>query len=209
MATALLVILFSLLPLDWFVIPFLLISATAVINFNNCMDGLDGPVAGCMAVAISVLAVVLLAPWSIWALVCSLVGFLASNWSPSKVFGDLGSTFLGTVFAGLVLQAPSLPEALGLLLVATALLGDACLCVPSRLLAVQRVFQAHRPHLFQRLHQAGWSFARVSSLYIAATAALVVVLLAGAFLWWLYLLLLSSWWWFCWIAGCCTVCGCI
>ena len=38
----------------------------------------------------------------------SLLGFLLWNWSPSKVFmGDVGSTFLGAVFAGLVLQAAS------------------------------------------------------------------------------------------------------
>jgi UDP-N-acetylmuramyl pentapeptide phosphotransferase/UDP-N-acetylglucosamine-1-phosphate transferase len=70
--------------------------------------------------------------------------------------GDVGSTFLGALFAGLVLQASSWPEAFGYLLVATPLLGDACVCVPRRMLAGQRVFQAHRLHLFQRLHQAGW-----------------------------------------------------
>jgi len=93
--------------------------------------------------------------------------------------GDVGSTFLGAVFAGLVLQAPSWPEALELLLVATPLLADACLCVPRRLLARQPVFQAHRLHLFQRLHQAGWSHAQVASLYVAATATSAVALLWG------------------------------
>jgi hypothetical protein len=51
--------------------------------------------------------------------------------------------------------------------------------VPRRLLAGQHVFQAHRLHLYQRLHQAGWSHGRVSSLYIAATALLGLALLAG------------------------------
>ena len=67
-------------------------------------------------------------------------------------------------------QASSWTEAFGYLLVATPLLADACLCVPRRLLAGQRVFQAHRLHLFQRLQQAGWPHARVSLTYIAATA---------------------------------------
>ena len=75
------------------------------------------------------------------------------------------------------------PHALGLLLVATPLLADACLCVLRRLIAGQRVFQAHRLHLFQRLHQAGWPHARVSSLYISATAVLAVALLAGGLPW--------------------------
>ena len=174
----------SFWPLPLLLIPVVLLSIVAVINFTNFMDGLDGLVAGCMAVAIGALAIALAAPWPLWALVGSLLGFLLWNWSPAKVFmGDVGSTFLGAVFAGLVLQARSCPEAFGLLLVATPLLGDACLCVPRRLLAGQRVFQAHRLHLFQRLHQAGWSHARVSSLYIAATAALALALLAGGWPW--------------------------
>ena len=158
----------------------LLIAGTAVINFTNFMDGLDGLVAGCMAVTLGALAFKVSAPLPLWALVGALLGFLLWNWSPAKVFmGDVGSPFLGAVFAGLVLQAPSWPETLGLLLVATPLLADACLCVPRRLLARQPVFQAHRLHLFQRLHQAGWTHAQVASLYISATAASAIALLWG------------------------------
>jgi Fuc2NAc and GlcNAc transferase len=171
----------------WLLLPvlaLLVIAVTAVINFTNFMDGLDGLVPGCMAVTIAALSLALTAPWPLWALVGSLLGFLLWNWSPAKVFmGDVGSTFLGAVFAGLVLQASSWPEAFGYLLVATPLLGDACLCVPRRLLAGQRVFQAHRLHLFQRLHQAGWPHARVSLTYIVATAVLAVAMLAGGWPW--------------------------
>jgi Fuc2NAc and GlcNAc transferase len=97
--------------------------------------------------------------------------------------GDVGSTFLGAVFAGLVLQCSSWPTAFGLLLVATPLLGDAGLCVIRRLLAGEPVFQAHRLHLFQRLHQAGWPHARVASLYITATMVLAVAFLLGGLPW--------------------------
>jgi Fuc2NAc and GlcNAc transferase len=162
----------------------LLIAVTAVINFTNFMDGLDGLVAGCMLVALTVAAIELRASWPIWALVGALLGFLFWNWSPAKVFmGDVGSTFLGAVFATTVLQAETWPQALGLLLVATPLLGDACLCVPRRLMAGQRVFQAHCLHLFQRLYQAGWPHACVSSLYISATAVLAFALLWGGLPW--------------------------
>lgn len=170
----------SPLPVPWPAWPLLLIAITAVINFTNFMDGLDGLVAGCLAVALSASALQLAAPWPLWALVGALLGFLLWNWPPARVFmGDVGSTFLGAVFAGVVLQARSWPEALGLLLVATPLLGDACLCVIRRALAGQPVFRAHRLHLFQRLHQAGWSHARVSALYIGATAVLAIALLVA------------------------------
>lgn len=187
-ATALVVILLSplvkpsveILPL----LVLLVIACTAVINFTNFMDGLDGLVAGCIAVAMFAASIQLSAPWTIWALVGALLGFLLWNWSPAKVFmGDVGSTFLGAVFSVLVLQASSWPEALALLLVATPLLGDACTCVPRRLMDGQSVFKAHRLHLFQRLHQAGWPHDRVSSLYIAATAVLAIALLWGGLPW--------------------------
>ena len=185
LATALLFLLISPLPIflsGWLPWLLILIAATAVINFSNFMDGLDGLVAGCMAVLFAVAAIQGLA--YLWPLVGALLGFLFWNWSPAKVFmGDVGSTFLGAVFAGVVLQQASFTAALGLLLVATPLLADACLCVPRRLLAGQQVFQAHRLHLFQRLHQCGWSHSSVASFYIAATAVLALALLWGGLPW--------------------------
>jgi Fuc2NAc and GlcNAc transferase len=184
LATGLLVILASpLLAPSVVLLPLLvvvLIAVTAVINFTNFMDGLDGLVAGCMAVTMISAAIHLSAPWPIWCLVGALLGFLLWNWSPASVFmGDVGSTFLGAVFATLVLQSSSWPKAFALLMVATPLLSDACFCLLRRIMAGQRVFQAHRLHLFQRLHQAGWPHARVSSLYIAATTLLAISLLCN------------------------------
>ena len=155
-------------------------AVTAVINFTNFMDGLDGLVAGCMFVVIATLAISLSQPLSLSILVGSLLGFLVWNWSPAKVFmGDVGSTFLGALFAGLVLQAPSWSQSLAFLLVAAPLLGDAFVCVIRRQLAGHNVFEAHRLHLFQRLHQSGWSHSRVSLLYIGATAVHAMALIFG------------------------------
>lgn len=83
LATALAVILLiplaapslSRLPLLWF----LLIAVTAVINFTNFMDGLNGLVAGFLAVSLTAVAIQLAAPWPIWALVGALLGFLIWN----------------------------------------------------------------------------------------------------------------------------------
>ena len=185
LATALLLLLISplsALTASWLIWLLLLIAATAVINFINFTDGLDGLVAGCMVVLFAVAA--LTGMPAFWPLVGALLGFLFWNWSPAKVFmGDVGSTFLGAVFAGVVLQQASFSAAVGLLLVATPLLADACICVLRRLRAGQRIFQAHRLHLFQRLHQAGWSHVRVACSYIAATGVLAIALLVGGWLW--------------------------
>ena len=137
-----------------------------------------------MAVVISSLSIQLSAPWNFWGLVGALLGFLFWNWSPSKVFmGDVGSTFLGSIFAGLALQALTWPEVLGLLLVCTPLMADACFCVLRRYFAGQHIFQAHCLHLFQRLHQAGWTHEQVSITYILSTLILAVSLHFGGLLW--------------------------
>lgn len=184
LASAVFLVLASHLNFTWLMLPILLISLTSVINFINFMDGMDGLVAGCMCVAIAVTAFHLTASLPLWTLVGGLLGFCFLNWSPAKVFmGDVGSTFLGAVFIGLVLQSPNWFEAFGLLLVATPLLSDACFCALRRLIDGQRVFQAHRLHLFQRLHQVGWAHADVSILYIAATFVLSAALLLGGLTW--------------------------
>lgn len=158
--------------------PLLVIAATAVINAINFMDGLDALVAGCMTVVLSVAA--LEGSPQFWPLVGALVGFLWWNWSPARVFmGDAGSTFLGAVLVTAVFACRSWAQAATLLLVAMPLLADAGSCLLRRWLAGQPLIQAHRLHLYQRLHQAGWSHRLVSSLYIVATTILAILVLAG------------------------------
>lgn len=177
----------STLPIPWWLWPLALVAITAVINFTNFMDGLDGLVAGCFVVLITTATLALgregipansLLP--LWALSGALLGFLAWNWHPARLFmGDVGSTFLGALFAGLVLQCRQPPTALGLLLVAAPLLGDALICVLRRLAHRQPITQAHRLHLYQRLQQAGWSHRQVAATYITGTAALAMAFLGG------------------------------
>jgi UDP-N-acetylmuramyl pentapeptide phosphotransferase/UDP-N-acetylglucosamine-1-phosphate transferase len=160
-------------PWTW---PLAVVAITAVINFVNFMDGLDGLVAGCGVVLFALLASLPgggpLAP-----LAGALLGFLCWNWSPARVFmGDVGSTWIGAVYAGLVLQQPDPAVSLALLVAALPLLADPLVCVLRRLAARQPVFQAHRLHLYQRLHQAGWSHRRVTLLYILACLALALAL---------------------------------
>jgi UDP-N-acetylmuramyl pentapeptide phosphotransferase/UDP-N-acetylglucosamine-1-phosphate transferase len=100
----------SPLALSWWLVPVAVFAATAVINFVNFSDGLDGLVAGCAAVLLTV-AVLALPPEAghgLLPLIGALLSFLAWNWSPARVFmGDVGSTFLGAVIAGMVLVVMS------------------------------------------------------------------------------------------------------
>jgi Fuc2NAc and GlcNAc transferase len=151
--------------------------ATGIINAVNFMDGLDGLVSSCLLVWFVLAAVVLQVP-ALWLLAGALLGFLLWNWSPARLFmGDVGSTYLGAVVAGVLLlsvrQGPA-PSVL-LLLAALPLLGDAGWCLLRRAWARQPLWQAHRLHLYQRLQQAGWSHAQVAALYSLCTLALALI----------------------------------
>ena len=144
---------------------------TGLINFINFMDGLDGLVCGSMIIIITSGSILI--SNSYWPLVGSLLAFLLFNWSPSKIFmGDVGSTYLGGVLTGLILLSNSWIIAFKIFFISAPLIFDALVCIPRRFLNNQSIFEAHKSHLYQRLHQAGWSHASVSTLYIFFTLIL-------------------------------------
>lgn len=110
--------------------------------------------------------------WIALSIAAGSLGFLGHNWQPAKIFmGDVASTFLGYSFAVLpLLSADKGGDALmlGTLLMWTFIM-DAGLTFINRLLKGEKVFSAHRSHLFQRLVIGGYSHAMVSSLYILLT----------------------------------------
>ena len=150
---------------------FLVIVITGIINFCNFMDGLDGLLTGCMAIIFLIFSFG--SNFDLIPLIGSLLGFLIWNWSPSKVFmGDVGSTYLGAVFCGVLLQENNFNYSFAYLLIASPLLLDSSICVIRRGFAKQNIFEPHCLHLFQRIHQSGWTHSKVSLLYILITAFL-------------------------------------
>lgn len=146
-----------------------IIGITAMINFYNFMDGLDGLVAGVSLVQFGFCAIAFNQP-VLWIVVGALLGFLVWNWSPAKIFmGDAGSTFLGAVLAISLLHNSFNPQiAWTGLAITIPLLADAIYTLLRRVIRGENVFQAHRTHLYQRLNQAGWTHSQVASLYIGA-----------------------------------------
>lgn len=153
-----------------------------MINVYNFMDGIDG-IAALQGVAVSLgtLVLAIIYPMPFIALIAvitlgSLSAFLMFNWQPAKIFmGDVGSNFLGFLFAWLPLAIAWHPplassEPMSLLLGAYCLflapfLLDGGFTFVRRLLNRENVLAAHRSHLYQRLTISGISHARVSLLY--------------------------------------------
>ena len=156
-----------------------IIGITALINFYNFMDGLDGLVASITTIQLSFLALWLQNP-SLWILAAAILGFLVWNWHPAQIFmGDSGSTFLGAAIAiTLLSQNTSTAQAWAGLSITLPITLDTIYTLVRRLLQGENIFQAHRTHLFQRLHQSGWSHPQVTCLYAIATLLSSITLLA-------------------------------
>ena len=171
--STILVIYFSPMNFGFLDIPlfaFLILLIMSIVNFFNFMDGADGLLGSSMLVLFSTIMISTKSFQPLLFVLGGLFGFLLLNWQPAKVFmGDVGSTFLGLYFSGLLLQTHSLENFISLLLIAMPLLGDSFFCLIRRLLAKQNPFKAHKLHLYQRLIKGGWSHKKVSLLYFSAS----------------------------------------
>ena len=160
----------------------LTILSIGIINVVNFMDGIDGLVTGTSIVFI--VSSILYIKYDSLLIICgSLIAFLFYNWFPSKVFmGDIGSTFIGALYVGLLLHTSNIDETISLFLISSPLLLDGFTCIIRRYLHKQEIFNAHKLHLYQRLNQAGWSHSKVSIIYILATLSLSIAYLTGGLL---------------------------
>lgn len=142
-----------------------------MINLYNFMDGIDG-IAATEAVTVSAIAGIILfvtgnggLAMVCMALAFSVVGFLIWNWPPARIFmGDVGSGFLGFVFACLAIASENsgaLP-----LVVWVVLLGvfvvDATVTLIRRFINKEKLYEAHRTHVYQLAVQAGFSHKQVT-----------------------------------------------
>ncbi len=163
-----------------------------MINAYNFMDGIDG-IAG-------IQGVVAAAGWALAGAIggandltfysaavgAACLGFLIHNWQPAKIFmGDIGSAFLGYTFALLpllTLKVPAIERSSPWLAAAFVWLFvfDTVLTLIRRAFRGEKVWTAHRSHIYQRMVVAGRSHAAVSKTYgvlasfVAATALLAL-----------------------------------
>jgi UDP-N-acetylmuramyl pentapeptide phosphotransferase/UDP-N-acetylglucosamine-1-phosphate transferase len=167
---------------------FAVIWIVALTNAFNFMDGSDG-IAGLQAVVagtgLAIIGFITHEPILIVvpALIAgSSAGFLRSNWAPAEVFmGDVGSAFVGYSLASVsVMAASSSPRvaAAGIMAV-WPFVFDTAFTMLQRIRRGERIWEAHRSHLYQRSIAHGAGHAAVAMEYGAAAAATV----AGAILW--------------------------
>lgn len=163
--------------LDAWALPFSVLWLVAMTNFYNFMDGIDGIAGGTavivglfMACAFGTVGAPIATPL---LLAAACAGFLTHNYPPARIFmGDVGSGFLGFIFAALTIignQALNLP-ATGFVLGLGMFILDTSFTLIRRIAQGERWYAAHRTHYYQRLVQAGWSHRRVDILHFTLTA---------------------------------------
>ncbi len=178
---------------SWLWYPAALLWIVALINIYNFLDGIDG-YAAVQAIVAGV---------GIWIcysdpgirLVAAItaaasIGFLPFNWHPAKVFmGDTGSTSLGFLFAALPFYIRSTPFDVSIFLTTALLwlfLADGTYTIGRRVLRLEKIWEPHRSHLYQRLNIAGWSHSRivvfVATLQVALVAAITACVRRGSVL---------------------------
>ena len=100
---------------------------SAIINFINFMDGIDGLVCGSIIVILTTLNFQFhfLSP-----IIGALTAFLYFNWSPSKIFmGDTGSLFLGSFLVSLLYSSENNINLIKNILLISPLLLDSFICI--------------------------------------------------------------------------------
>jgi len=136
-----------------------------LINLYNFMDGMDGFAAGMAIIGFSCFALLgwqtqnLLFMGANIIVVGAVAGFLLFNFPPAKIFmGDTGSSVLGFFVAAFSLWASvdSIFSIWVALLVFSPFIIDASVTLFRRVLAGEKVWEAHKTHFYQRLVQIGW-----------------------------------------------------
>lgn len=159
-----------------------------IVNAYNFMDGIDG-LAGLQAVVAGLcwaaLGYILSIPiYYLFGgiLAFSAIGFLLHNWRPASVFmGDVGSAFFGFTFAAMpFIKTGAGPRTVPILLLASIaflwmFVADTIFTLLRRTVRKEKIWRAHREHLYQRIVIGGAGHDKVTLLY--ASASLIVGLL--------------------------------
>lgn len=142
-------------------------------NAFNFMDGINGISGGVTLIAsIAFMSMIKGDPVTLFAtglIPFAILSFLIFNFPKGKIFlGDVGSQFLGFVFAclGLIvpLNNPKLSFWVGPFLF-LAYIYDTLITLVRRYVRGDNIFSAHRKHLYQLLVRMGHSHAGVAILY--------------------------------------------
>ena len=148
--------------------PVVIVGMVWFINLYNFLDGIDG-YASLEAIAIALAFYLFTGNAISFVLISSVIGFLIWNWPKAKIFmGDVGSTQLGFIIVvlGIYFHNEKSFSIINWLILTAPFWFDATLTLYRRWRNKEKLSQAHRKHIYQRLVQSGFSHLKVDILLI-------------------------------------------
>jgi UDP-N-acetylmuramyl pentapeptide phosphotransferase/UDP-N-acetylglucosamine-1-phosphate transferase len=165
---------------NYVVYPIAIVGMVWFINLFNFMDGVDGFAS---LEAIIICSVIFVFTWSLASilLIACITGFLYWNWPKASIFmGDVGSTQLGFILVvfGIYYHNAFEFSILNWIMLTSPFWFDATLTLFRRWRNGEKLSEAHRKHVYQRMVQAGSSHERVNVylLYINMFINLLIIL---------------------------------
>jgi Fuc2NAc and GlcNAc transferase len=164
---------------NYLIYPLAIIGMVWFINLFNFMDGVDG-FASVEVITIS--AVLFVMSWNIITilLIVCVTGFLCWNWPKAKIFmGDVGSTQLGFVLIVLGIYFHNTLEfsILNWIMLTSPFWFDATLTLFRRWRNKEKLSEAHRKHVYQRIVQAGFSHKKVNIFLILINLFIIALII--------------------------------
>lgn len=165
-----------------------LISIVWLTNLYNFLDGLDGYAASEAVFTGMAVYILFQSEPGLYIGLASL-GFLVFNWPKASFFmGDVGSASLGFIFAVLMLNDAGSPGFLAWVILLSLFWFDATITLVRRFKNKEKLSVAHKKHMYQRLHQAGWSHQKVLIASIVFNMMIFFLVYAISSEYYLYLL---------------------
>ena len=163
---------------DYIVYPIAIIGMVWFINLFNFMDGVDGFAS---LEAIIICSVFFVFTWSLATvlLIACITGFLYWNWPRASIFmGDVGSTQLGFILVvfGIYYHNTFEFSILNWIMLTSPFWFDATLTLFRRWRNGEKLSEAHRKHVYQRMVQAGSSHERVN-VYLLLINVFIIFLI--------------------------------
>lgn len=159
--------------------PVVIVGMVWFINLYNFLDGIDG-YASVEAIGVAFAFYLFTGQTIIFILVASVIGFLIWNWPKAKIFmGDVGSTQLGFIIVvlGIYFHNVKSLSIVNWLILTTPFWFDATLTLYRRWRNKEKLSQAHRKHIYQRLVQSGFSHLKVDVLLTLINIVLIILVL--------------------------------
>jgi len=149
------------------------------INLYNFLDGIDG-YAGSEALFLALSGYILFGGAHFLVLAAAVAGFLLWNWHKAKIFmGDVGSTLLGYNIAIFTIYYANVDaQSFWIWIILFELFWfDATLTLLRRMKNGEKLSQAHKKHVYQRLTQAGWSHDKVVMFGMGVNIILLAIII--------------------------------